>query len=162
MTNRIMFPPVVAALQKELNNHPDLIEQLRTSSSFEESLGTIGAYLGIALDGIYGPLDLMDLFVREFQRRDSAIVGKDKRLLTISNLLGADGKPIIVESGEVHPKLIAGRPGDVMIFDDVEGDPDYELANFKTGAPEDAGEMLEDATQPLEQQKNLHESKEDC
>lgn len=68
-----MFPEQILALQQELKNHPDILKKLE-GVDFEESLGIIGAELGIILDGVYEPLDLCTLLLKKLKERESIII----------------------------------------------------------------------------------------
>lgn len=59
-----MFPPEILALQEEILEHPPLMEQLYKqgpTAPIEDKMGTVCAYCGIILDGIYDEKDILKL-----------------------------------------------------------------------------------------------------
>jgi len=96
---RHYFHPVVIAIQEEIQKHPDLAKDLQKHAhSFEEALGRIGTYVNVALDGSYNAIDLMDLLLKEMQKKRMPLIfkeEKDERLKAISAILGPDGKPML-------------------------------------------------------------------
>lgn len=58
------FPPVVMALQEEIQRHQALLEQLcqlPANSDLSDKLGTVAAFCGIAMDGLYDNDSLLKL-----------------------------------------------------------------------------------------------------
>jgi hypothetical protein len=56
-----IYPQELTALQQELQKHPDLLVQLTSARTFEETLGTIAAYCDVALDGAYSHEDIVEI-----------------------------------------------------------------------------------------------------
>ncbi len=75
----VMFSPVRTALNREIINHPTLMEKLRQqpTAEFEIRLASIAAYCGIALDGEYrqGDIDkICALCLEELKKRSMQII----------------------------------------------------------------------------------------
>lgn len=90
------FHNVVIELQKELHRHPDLAKDIQKKShTFEESLAMIATYLNIVVDGDYNAIDLMDMLLRQLQKKRTPILFEQRapdNLIGISAILGPDGK----------------------------------------------------------------------
>lgn len=90
------FHNVVIELQKELQRHPDLAKSLQKQAhTFEEVLGMIGVYVNVALDGDYNAVDLMDMLLRQLQKKRMPLLFEQQapdNLIGVSAILGADGK----------------------------------------------------------------------
>lgn len=69
MVHKVYFPDAFLALQKEVQQHPQLMEQLKNCVDWEDQLGTIAAYLNILLDGVYEQVDLMDMLVMQLKKK---------------------------------------------------------------------------------------------
>ena len=75
----VFFSPVRNALNREIINHPALMEKLRQqpTAEFEIRLASIAAYCGIALDGEYIQSELdevCELCLEELQKRSMQII----------------------------------------------------------------------------------------
>lgn len=96
MTTLHYFHNVVIELQKELTQHPDLAKSLQKNAhTFEESLAMIATYLNIVVDGEYNAIDLMDMLLRNLQKKRMPILFSSPapdELIGISAILGPDGK----------------------------------------------------------------------
>lgn len=74
------FPPVIQALQEEIQQHPDLLVnmlQLPKGAAIEEKLGEVAAYCEIALDGYYGEDDILklcDILVARLKKKRGELV----------------------------------------------------------------------------------------
>lgn len=57
----VLFPEEILNLQLEIVKHPPLVEQLRQdpNEDFGTKLGTIAAYVDVALDGDYTGMDIL-------------------------------------------------------------------------------------------------------
>jgi mannose/fructose/N-acetylgalactosamine-specific phosphotransferase system component IIB len=59
-----MFPPVVMAMQEEIQHHPALLQnllQLPKDAPMEMKLGEVAAFVGIILDGYYDNDQVLEL-----------------------------------------------------------------------------------------------------
>ena len=75
----VMFSPVRQALNREIINHPTLMEKLRQqpTAEFEIRLASIAAYCGIALDGEYRQEEIdkiCALCLEELKKRSIQII----------------------------------------------------------------------------------------
>jgi hypothetical protein len=75
----VMFSPVRNALNREIINHPQLMEKLRQQpiADFEEKLALISAYCGIAVDGEFTQKEvdtLCELCLKELKKRNVQIL----------------------------------------------------------------------------------------
>lgn len=73
------FPESYIALQRELNNHPELCARLTNHppQEFELRLAEIASYCEVILDGSYTPDDLdklCDILYRKLKAKDSGII----------------------------------------------------------------------------------------
>lgn len=99
-----LFPPEFLALQQELKNHPEIVAKL-AHLDFADSLGQIGADLGIVLDGYYEPVDLCKLLTAKLKERSTLIIRVDEYLdkLVPIQIREGEGK-IILESQKKEQK----------------------------------------------------------
>ena len=72
-----MFPPVMLAINKELEYHPMLTSILRPEMSLEEKIGHIAAYCNVVIDDYFieEELDtLMHLLLKRLKNKSIAII----------------------------------------------------------------------------------------
>lgn len=72
-----MFPPVMLAINQELQNHPLLTATLRPDMSLEEKIGHIAAYCNVVIDDFFieEELDtLMHLLLQRLKNKSLTII----------------------------------------------------------------------------------------
>lgn len=77
------FPEYITALQKELQNHPEILAKI-AHTDFAESLGTILAELGILVDGVYTPKELCELCIEKLKSRGTMLVLPGEKTIPIT------------------------------------------------------------------------------
>jgi len=76
----VQIPDEFLQLQKEVAEHPELLETLRMREeppSVENYFGTVGAYCEVILDGAYSMddlIDLCDVLIRKLREKRKAII----------------------------------------------------------------------------------------
>ena len=85
MSYREYFPAEMLALQEELKNHKDIVQFCLDSHCRDtaEVLGCIASKLGILLDGVYDPVDLCDMLVKQLKQRNALVVVADPRMIPV-------------------------------------------------------------------------------
>lgn len=74
------FPPVIQALQEEIQKHPALLKnllQLPKDCGIEMKLGEVAAFCGIILEGYYDNdqiLELCDIFVTKLKHARAELI----------------------------------------------------------------------------------------
>ena len=71
------FPEEFLALQRELQNHPDILAKLQGRVDQAEAYGIIAAELGILLDGVYEQIDMCKMLLRKLKERGALVVTAD-------------------------------------------------------------------------------------
>jgi hypothetical protein len=63
MAHYVYFPQQILDLQKEIQQHPPLVEiiSLNQQYNFEVLLGHVAAYVDMVLDGVYTPPEMLRL-----------------------------------------------------------------------------------------------------
>lgn len=103
MAYHVMLHPSLIALQKEIHQHPLLVEQLREhpNAGFGFLIGTVAAFVGIVCDGAYTPEEiykLCDTCVRKLQ---------EKRTIDINTKEGQESRIILAEP---IPQIVLPNP----------------------------------------------------
>lgn len=61
-------PRILIEFQRELQEHPKLIQQIQLSAkSFEEGLAMACTYVGVVVDGLYDLEPMLDMLIRKLQ-----------------------------------------------------------------------------------------------
>lgn len=74
MAEKVLFPAVVVAFQKELAKWPEIQKKAQEGRDLGESLGIIAAELNIILDGIYDPVDLIGMLLVQLRQKGEIVV----------------------------------------------------------------------------------------
>lgn len=77
------FPPEFIALQRELQNHRDILTKLEGRVDQAEAYGIIAAELGILLDGMYEQKDMCNMLVRKLKERGAIVVTHDPSMTEV-------------------------------------------------------------------------------
>lgn len=77
------FPEEFLALQKELQNHPDILAKLQGRVDQGDAYGIIAAELGILLDGVYEQIDMCKMLLRKLKERGALVVIHDPSMQEI-------------------------------------------------------------------------------